>query len=79
MKVFLFTNDSACTDIVEVKAAHICMFGKANEIDIRFVIDAEQMKFIQACIKHYVLIKIQGSTVTIVPEEYQRVRFRFES
>lgn len=79
MKISLFTTDASCKDIVSVKAAHITMFEKAN-VEIHFINNEEQLKFIEACIKHYVLIQIQGSKVTIMPESdnFQRVRFRFD-
>lgn len=80
MKVTLFTTDKTCQDIVDVKIAHMTMFEN-NTMKLTFISDEEQSKFILACIKHYVLIQIQGSCVSIIPESnnYQRVRFRFDS
>jgi hypothetical protein len=81
MKITLFTTDSACTNLGEFKCAHISMFDKDMKIKLHFVLNEDQLKFIETCIKHYVLIQIQGNDVTLIPESnnYQRVRFRFDS
>lgn len=80
MKITLFTTDANCTELGMFKAAHITIFEK-NEMSITFVDESEQLSFIQCCIKNYVLIKVQGASVKIVPEtnNFQRVRFRFDS
>jgi hypothetical protein len=81
MEITLFTTDAFCTEIIKVKSFHISMFEK-NKLDIHFLSGSDDMiNFIKACIENYVLIQIQGSKVSIIPENnnYQRVRFRFDS
>lgn len=84
MKITLFTTDTSCQQIISVNILHVTIFGK-NKITIHFprigiICDEEQMKFIDACIKHHVLIEVQGGMVSIIPEDnnYQRVNYRFD-
>ncbi len=82
MKVSLFTTDEKCEDIVEFNVAHVSIF-KENKISfhfLKYVEEGDMEKFIKACIKYFVLIEIQGYTVSIIPEpnNYQRIRIRFD-
>ena len=81
MKVTLMTNDEQCADLIQFKCTHITMF-EGNKLQIHFLTACEKdmLDFIRICIKYYVLIQIQGATITIIPESnnYQRVRFRFD-
>lgn len=81
MKISLYTTDASFKDIVSVKVAHITMFETDTSITFHFVIKDEQIAFIRACIDNYVLIQVQGMNVTLIPkvDNYQRVRFRFDS
>lgn len=81
MKITLFTTSADCTNLGEFKCSHISMFEKDMSIAIHFITHNDTLEFIRACINHFILIKVQGDTVTIIPEpnNYQRVRFRFDS
>lgn len=80
MKVTLFTNNAACADIISVQVAHITMFEK-NQLKLRFLsLDNNMIEFVKACIKYHVLIQIEGLDIILIPEnDYQRVRYRFDS
>ena len=79
MKITLYTTDEKCTEIGVFESANICMFDEDMRISITFIKEEQQLDFITCCIKHYVLIQVQGNVVTLMPEKYQRVRFRFDS
>lgn len=80
MKITLFTTNEQCADIISVNVAHVTMFER-HELKVCFTSGVEQINFIEACIKHYVLFSCQGNFVTLPPENknYQRVRFRFDN
>lgn len=80
MKLTLYTTDSSCADIITVRIAHMTMFKDMTPL-LRFTSNDEETKFIAACIKHSVLIKVQGHEVSLIPEQnnFQRVRYRFDS
>lgn len=80
MKLTLFTNCEACKDIISVECSHISMFEK-HRVVINFSKKEEQLRLLQVCIENYILIEVQGSKITILPEigNHQRVRFRFDS
>ena len=80
MKITLFTTDESCTKLIESPLAHVTMF-KDNVLELHFISKAEMLSLIEVLIKHYVLFKCQGDHLYITPEpnNYQRVRFRFDS
>ena len=79
IKISVFTKDKSRTLLGEFECYHIVVFGKM-EISIMMNID-EQLKLIKLLIENYVLFKVQGVTITLIPENdnYQRVNFIFES
>ncbi len=81
MKVSLYSTDEKCSDLGTVQCAHISMFAKGLRIKLTFICVNQQLAFVKLCIKHYILIEIQGHDVTLVPEpnNFQRVRFKFDS
>lgn len=80
IKVTLFTTDDSCKEICDVKIAHVTMFER-HEIVLRFIHNEEQLKFMDACIRNYVLFSCQGREITLLTESknYQRVRVRFDA
>lgn len=80
MKVSLYSTCKECTDLGTFNIAHVTMFDK-QELQLHFGSDVEQSNFMNTCVKHYVLFKVQGKKVIIIPENnnFQRVRFRFDA
>jgi len=81
IKVTLFSTDEKCDELGSVEISHMSMFEKDMRMTLRFLLGPEQVKFIELCIKHYILIQIQGQHVSIISEShnFQRVRFRFDA
>lgn len=82
MKVTVMTNNEECSDLIKVNCTHVSMF-EGCKLQIHFLTtrDKDMLLLLDVLIKSYVLMQIQGSIITIIPESnnYQRVRFRFDS
>jgi hypothetical protein len=81
MKVTLYKTNSSMDEITQVECSHITMFEN-YKLKMQFGSHRkdDQLKLIKACIEHFVLIEIQGYSVTVIPEKShtQRVAFRFD-
>ena len=78
MKISLFTKDTSCADIGQVKIAHVCMFDK-NMMTLYFIDKEQQLLLITILIKEYVTFTVTGQTISIDMKEDQRIRYRFDS
>ena len=79
MNITLFTIDESCTELIQVKSAHISMFEKDMSTKIHFINREEQLKLIDTLIAQYVLFKCQGNSIILLQDTQQRVGFRFDS
>ncbi len=78
LKITIFTTDESSTQLGIFEVAHITMFDKDMRTAFHFIKADEQLSFVTCCIKNYVLIEIQGTTVKLIPESRQRVNLRFD-
>ena len=80
IKVTILTKNKECNELGSFKIVHMTMFDKL-ELGMIFLNTKEMLNAITILQYNYVLFKIQGLTLTIIPEDnnLQRVRFRFDA
>jgi hypothetical protein len=76
--ITVFDKEENCNELVRVKFAHISMF-KENQMDLNFINREEQLKLMNVLIIHHVKFICEGDTISLLLNERQRVRVRFDS